>query len=254
MVRAPATEGAEPVPVILSLHRTGTSAAEHEITTRLADRASAAGYLVISPDAGIDSATGVRSWNQFAATNLPDDDAFLLAALDDVAARHCIDRARVFAAGHSSGAALAGLFACRKTGVLQAVVMVGAIAPAGCKEGNMPSVLAVVGDADPLVPVDGGVAKASGLNIPPAFALFETWVTNGGCVPGSKVASAPGVLVELREGCRGGGTARFVTLVGGTHAWPGGTAVRDDEGTPSPLTTYDATGAALELFGSSQRT
>ena len=137
--------------------------------------------------------------------------------------------------GSSNGAAMVGLYACTDQRVV-AVAMVLAVVPSTCSgDAPIPTVLAIRGTADPVVPYEG------------SSELVATWATAAGCEP-SPVASQvwPGVeRTEYRE-CAAGQRIALDTIEDGVHAWPGGAADRPDDAEAGR--TYPATGQIVDFF------
>jgi polyhydroxybutyrate depolymerase len=78
------------------------------------DRATGNGAILVYPE-GLG-----RTWD-LETLDANRDEAFVLAIIEDVAQKHAIDRARIFAAGYSSGGFLANVLACRHPGVFRAI-------------------------------------------------------------------------------------------------------------------------------------
>ena len=95
-----------------------------------------------------------------AADNL-DDVGYITGAVNALAARHDVDRARVFAIGHSNGAMMAERMAC-ETDVFAAIVAISGplnLEVRSCPKGQGRRVLAIHGADDANVPIQGGVGS-----------------------------------------------------------------------------------------------
>ena len=125
----------------------------------LADRN---GFIVAYPD-GIDrSWTGCRQvQNRIAARRNIDDVSFVDAIIAQEVARHRIDPKRVFATGHSMGAALAYRLALERPHEFAGIAAISSNLPApdnmDCQPANvgMP-VMIINGTSDPVSPYNGG--------------------------------------------------------------------------------------------------
>ena len=204
------------------------------------------GFVVVHPD-------GVgRTWNGGvccgrAARDDVDDVAFVAALIDRLVDEHDIDPGRVFAYGHSNGGIMAYRLACELSDRIAGVAVVaGTLGVDDCRPERPVSVLHVHGDADRNLPIDGGVGDRSlaGVHFPSPRDGFATLAAADGC-PAATTEVDGDVTTERHGPCDGGTEAVFVTLAGGEHPWPGGTApTRRRSG--SPHQGYDATG---ELVG-----
>lgn len=238
-------DGTTAVPLVLNFHGWGSSGAEQEANTSLAARGAARDMVVVTPDA-----TGSPAeWNIFDdPSRTPDFDHVdrLVATLVDTL---CVDEDRVFAVGHSNGAAFTGFLACREPFRFAAVAMVAATIPSTCPDGRTPSVLAISGDADPQVPYAGGSVGGGATSIPGAVETMAGYLERYGCSDDVAVSEpVPGVRSERTSDCTSGAVVGFDTVVGGTHPWPGGLAAANDPANSEAGRTYDATGAILEFF------
>ncbi len=150
-----------PLPVVFMLHGGGGNARGIERITRFDELAEEEGFIVVYPQ-GFDS-----HWNDGrgvafmrAQKENVDDVKFIRAVLDDVAAGNAVDRGRVFATGISNGGFMVHRLAADAADMVAAIApVVGGLAPAIGEKFNprQPvSILIIQGDADPIVPIDGG--------------------------------------------------------------------------------------------------
>jgi polyhydroxybutyrate depolymerase len=191
---------------------------------------------VIAPDGTLDQ-TGRRFWNANSAccdfeAHGVDDVKYVLSLIDDVAAKHPTDRARVYAMGVSNGGAMALRLACDAADKIAGIVTIAAPVPASatCTPSRPVAIRQLHGTADHVVPFAGGtIVKGIHPKAPPrdmlgAQALSSLLVKASGCsaltedrtfdvdrsVPGEEttVARAPSCNVE------------FWTLRGSAHVPP----------------------------------
>ena len=152
----------KPLPVVLALHGGGSNARQMERYTRFSDLAAKEGFLVVYPEAvdgnwndgrGIE---GVRAQQE----NF-DDVKFVRTIVDRISKDLKIDRGRVFCTGISNGAFMSHRLATEASDLIAAIApVVGGMAPAMAKQFRPTypvSILIIQGDADPLVPVGGGM-------------------------------------------------------------------------------------------------
>ena len=238
-------DGTTALPLALSLHGWGSSGAEHEANTSFAARGVARDVVVVTPDATGEPA----EWNMFDDPERTPDYDHVDRLVQSLLDTYCLDPDRVFAVGHSNGAAFAGFLACREPYRFAAVAMVAATIPSTCPDGRTPSVLAISGDADPQVPYGGGSVGGGATQIPGAVETMAGHRERAGCSDDVAVSEpVPGVRSERSSDCTSGAVVGFDTVVGGTHPWPGGRGAMADATNSPAGRDYDATGAVLEFF------
>jgi polyhydroxybutyrate depolymerase len=227
----------EPMPVVFVLHGGGGNARGTERYTQFNQAAEKVGFFVIYPDAvgsnwndgrGVDSVVAPKQ-------NI-DDVKFLRLLLEAVARDHRLDRSRVFATGISNGAFMCHRLAAEASDMIAAIApVVGGMAPAMAakfKPEYSVSILIIQGEADPLVPIDGGDVgfprgRKRGKVIPAKETLAKYLERNGseGTPTMSTLAADPsdGTAVEISKYPDGpGGVKTYYYLVkNGGHAWPG---------------------------------
>ena len=241
LLSLPAGYGRRPAyPLVLAFHGHGGNKEKTEANTRLGRVGADAGYLVVTPDA-----TGSPSrWNYDGQSGQPDDYGFVHALVTEVRARLCVDPRRIFAAGHSNGAAFASQLVCRAPYEFAAVAMVSATVPAACPAGVAPAVLAIHGTADATVPYLGVAGK-----VPAATATAAYYASRYRCPATPRHTSvAPGVDQLRYTGCVAGAEVVLDTIAGGTHPWPGSSKAAADLRNSTAGQTFDATGAILAFF------
>jgi polyhydroxybutyrate depolymerase len=206
------------LPLVIALHGRGSTGRQMERFTHLDAIAAREQFAVVYPD-GIDHGWDVRGGG---------DVAFIAKLIDDMAARHSIDRSRVFVTGMSNGAMMSYRLACELSDRIVAIAPVaGDLPTAACAPTRPVSVLAINGTADPFVPYAGGETVHSGtVRSSPASAEF--FAAHDGC---SDAATSDEPDLDARDGvhshdrryrCPGRVGVELVTLEGGGHTWPGG--------------------------------
>jgi polyhydroxybutyrate depolymerase len=230
----------EPAPLLLNLHGSGSNALQASVYGDVPRKAAERGFITVTPDA-IDA-----KW-ELARTGRDDD--FLVALVDDVEQRYCIDLDRVHVIGMSLGAWKAGLTACQHPDRFASAALVTVeVHPDRC---DPMSVVAFHGTADGTVPYgEGGdvdPANTPWNALPGARQNIADWAEGAGCDPEPKISEI-GDDVELRAfaGCDKGYDVELYTIAGGGHTWPGA----DIDIAPKPMTTQtiDATDLALDWF------
>ena len=237
-------DGTTAVPLVLDFHGFGGNKELQEQGTEMAERGTARGYAVVTPDALGEP----REWNMFGDPARPDDFDFALSLIAELTETLCVDADRVYADGHSNGSAFVAFLSCREPHPLAAIALVSATVPTDCGgDGPARSVIAIHGTDDPLVPYDGG-DMPGGQDVPGAPGAVAATAEAYGCDPPTEDTPLDGVERTTYAGCRDGAEVVLDTIVGGRHMWPGGQGAELDEGTSQAALDYVATEAILDLF------
>src|SRR5439155_9191732 len=149
----PSYDGTKRTPIVLSLHGAGSSAAAQAAYSRFPAKADSEGFILISPDA-----VGTpKAWNFIPLPSGGDDVGFVRDVLDRMDAQFCIDDARIYSTGISSGAAMSVRLACSLQDRIAAIGPVSALYyPPNCPTTKAMPVIEFHGTADKLVPFSGG--------------------------------------------------------------------------------------------------
>jgi polyhydroxybutyrate depolymerase len=274
-------DGSAPVPVILALHGGGGGRddakqltcpdgdlASSECLTPLAD---SRGFAVVTPDGTGPLATAkrLRTWNAgggsggwqcvsgAACTDGVDEAAYFSALLADLSKLVRVDRGRVFATGHSNGAAMAERLACELPG---GVAGVASIAGGNQYSTTLPCtaptpVLEIHGTDDPCWSWAGGPASCadknpgSKISVP---ATLEGWASRNGCasiptaIPVPDVADDGTTTTRYDYDCPQGRELVLYEVAGGGHTWPGGSPASANAGLVSK--DFSANHVILDFF------
>jgi polyhydroxybutyrate depolymerase len=211
----------KPVPLVLFLHASGETPAVAVRDTRFDALAGHEGFIAaFAPPAG-------RAWAAQVTPGLSDsdvDERYLIALIDALVDQLPVDPDRIYVAGFSLGAVMAGRMACQHADRIAAAAIVAGAPWVGqaCAPSQPVSILIIHGTGD-------GTLRYSG-----AEQLAGTWRDLDSCPPpGSPVPLDPGVSVETATDCDEGTSVSFVTVDGGWHTW---------------FTTPDATALAWRFF------
>ena len=210
----PGYQGRTRLPLVLDLHGSGGTSADQARNSGFEIVAARERFAVATLEA--DSAR----WNVPVANERPDDVAYVSDVIDHVAARVCIDTARVYATGFSGGARMSSLLGCMLNARIAAIAPVSGLRwPAPCQGRPVP-VLTFHGLADTQNPYDG---KAPGRgaewmeSVPDAL---EGWARHDGCDLNVIREDPPGPLSTMRyEGCHRGAEVRMIRIDGLGHSW-----------------------------------
>ena len=223
-------------PVLFVLHGGGGSAAQVHRHWSFDAQARRAGFVVVYPD-GIN-----RHWNDgrtggskklFRQTP-PDDVGFLRALAKKLVADGTADAARLYVTGVSNGGMMTQALACDASAVFAGFASLIAGLPAAradCRPERARPVLMINGDADPLMPWQGGGVGFRGqrgqvLSGPKTFAHWQAVL---GCTDAVQRTdlSDPDKTDGARPrqwratGCSNGVAVQMVRVLGGGHAVPG---------------------------------
>lgn len=155
-------DSSSPSPLLIMLHSASTSGAHQEKYMKLGPVAKKLGMIYIAPD-GTVGKDGRRVWNaakaccQKSGTEV-NDIAYLDSLINEIDAKHPVDRDRIYFVGHSNGAFMSLAYAC-STGKAAAVVsLAGAMDEDNqCSSAKPFALLHIHGVADPTIKIDGGV-------------------------------------------------------------------------------------------------
>ncbi len=241
-------------PLVVSLHAGVTWPAHQANLSRWNRLADEQGFIVVYPSGTAQLLGTARVWwttPERAAL----DAEFIAALIDRLAAEYAIDPARIYVNGMSNGGGMAFALSCLLADRIAAVGLVAAAQqlPSGwCAATRPMPVIAFHGDADRLVPYEGGPLGDPLNPVKPVYPAVRDWVAawaaRNRCAAGS-VESAVAADVTRREylDCAEDADVVLYTLLGGGHSWPGGK--------PPPRwrvgatnTSIDATAAMWEFF------
>lgn len=224
----------EPIPTVLAFHGGRGNGRQMERYTRLNGVAEKFGFLVIYPESLAGNWNDGRDLTELQQEKA-DDVKYVRSAVEDVAGRHKIDRGRIFATGVSNGAFMSNRLAAKASDLIAAIApVIGGMAPSIAKEFEPQrpvSILIIQGDADPLVPIDGGEVGLGrirrGQTVPTKDTLDRYAKLNGnqGQPSVSRIDADPddGTTVEVTKYPDGpsGFRTHFYLVKNGGHAWPG---------------------------------
>lgn len=228
------------MPVVVSLHGYGQSAAQLDSYTGLASSSASAGVLVVTPEGSS------RRWNFVRRPQVgPDDVAFLWAVILQVMDHQCGDPGRLVLTGMSDGADMANTLACAIGGAVSWVITVApSVSPQPC--GNPPRRLVEIhGVADAVVPFAGGGADRpapfEGAQAQPVAGRMDDWAALLGC-GAARDLPVRADITRTTWSCPDGRRLELLAVAGGGHTWPG---ARPWPAMGATTTTLDATRLVL---------
>lgn len=206
------------LPLVIALHGRGSTGKQMERFTHFDDVAAREQVVVVYPDA-ID-----HHWNdsRLGTSDGVDDVAFIAALIDDMAARHHIDRHRVYVTGMSNGAMMSYTLGCTMADRIAAIAPVaGDLPTAPCRPARPISVLAINGTDDPFVPYGGGTAGRGG-EVLSAPASTDAFAMIDGCAAPVSAREGTTQTIARSYACPGNLAVELLTIEHGGHTWPGG--------------------------------
>jgi polyhydroxybutyrate depolymerase len=214
----PSYDGTKRTPIVISLHGAGSTASAQAAYSRFPAKADSEGFILISPDA----AGSRRAWNFIPLAGGSDDVGFIRDVLGHMSAEFCIDDARIYATGISSGAAMSVKLACALQDRIAAIGPVAALYyPPNCTTAKAMPIIEFHGTEDKLVPFSGGTT-VGGLPSPDTQFAASQWAKADGCnaEPARERVSEHVRSVAYSE-CSDGAVVVQYIVEGGGHTWPG---------------------------------
>ena len=149
------------------------------------------------------------------------DVAFIKALIDRMKADYPIDPNRVFIIGASNGGQMAYLAACELSSHVAAVADVIGAMLVPCHPSQPVSVIAIHGDADEIIPIDGGKVEYCPplLECPPFAGTMDSWRQIDGCIGDPTVTESAKTVETSWADCEDGTAVTFIKVNGKGHTW-----------------------------------
>jgi polyhydroxybutyrate depolymerase len=229
-------------PVVLALHGAGGSAEQMLRTTGWREVARRERFVLVGADGTPADETrrarfvgNMRTWNSGVGAGLStgentafakriDDVGFLLALLDTVSARTRVDPKRVFVAGHSNGAGMSYRVAAEHPDRFAAIgVMAGHLFDDAPRTLSVPVPLVqIVGDRDPLVPMNGGpvrMGRGATVTLRPALDSPARWAAMNRLPGAATILRDDSVTVRQWGAATDRVVVRSYVVKGHGHTW-----------------------------------
>ena len=178
--------------LVIAMHGGGGEAIQFESSSKLTEKANAAGFIVVYPE-GVKS-TGllkVRTWNagqccDYAVDNNIDDVNFISKLIDELTSKYKINPRKVFATGHSNGGMMSYRLACELSGKIAAIAPNACtmVVTRPCQASRSVPVLHMHSERDKNIPYQGGYGDGPGttnLVLPSLDSVFNVWSTLNTC-------------------------------------------------------------------------
>jgi len=228
--------GTKAVPLVLVFHGGGGTGAGMATISGMSNTSDVYGFIVIYPDGYMKGWNDGRGITAASLANV-DDVGFISQLIDTISSQYKIDPSRIYATGLSNGGFFTGRLACQLANKIAAFAIVAAtMAPnmsATCNPGRPISVLMIQGDADPLVPINGGLVRGP-FGGPRGYVLslndtVKRWLQIDGCTSQPTVFNIPdtagdgtSITQSTYTSCQNDVSVVVYVVHGGGHAWPGG--------------------------------
>jgi polyhydroxybutyrate depolymerase len=244
LLHIPSPDFNHPLPVVFVLHGGGGNGEKMIMLTyggfdKLADKK---GFIVVYPDGFEKNWNDGRNMSEASYEtfkNNTDDAAFISALIDDLIKKYNADAKRVFVTGISNGAMMSYRLGCELSGKIAAIAPVSGNIPLNyvkqCSPSNPVSVLVINGDADPLMPYNGGEVTGpfGKRKFGMVLSVHESvmfWVKNNGCSPDPIITDMTDMdpddatQVQKQQFINGSNNSEIIlyTIRNGGHTWPGG--------------------------------
>jgi polyhydroxybutyrate depolymerase len=203
----PSLDLSQPAPLLVALACGGCTGDDMAKFTGYDELAAVDRFIVVYPDA-VD-----ESWNG-GAGDPAIDDAFIGRLLDRLTTSYRIDKARIFAAGISSGAIMAYRLACEMADRFSGIASVaGMMLLAECHPARPVSILEMHGTADSTI-----LLGEAGYPYTAADSVYR-WASLDGCAAKPNQTVSGITKISTWVGCRGGTVVRLESVTGAPHEW-----------------------------------
>ena len=244
-LQLPSRPANDPMPLLVELHGRGIDAERFDRMTGFGELAVEAGFALALPNA-----LG-EIWNDGRNAGppgpKPDDVGYLTAVIDDALGRGAIDPRRIYVAGMSNGAVMAGRLACeladrlpalsrrrlpgRRHETSRAVRRHPGRIDTRTRPARPVPVLSIHGSADRVAPYEGGIrrgllSRAMIRHAAEASVGVDDWArfwveANGAAEGPAVTALPPDVTIRTWHGPTPSSDLSFYRVDGGGHTWPG---------------------------------
>lgn len=259
-------------PLVLVFHGGGGNAENIADTTNFSQKADEEDFIVVYPDGTGKLKQRLLTWNAgfccgYALENDIDDVDYIKSLITHLQTQYPINESMIYATGLSNG----GIMTYRLGAELSTIF--AAIAPVAAQIGGQPSVeeelwcipeptnpvsvLAFHGTNDRRVPYDGGRPSDNDTAVYSWMSTNESiqfWVDQNQCnsFPKRNINSSKNIIIDTYLCGKNNTEVQLVTIVNGTHSWPGGE--KGWKNGAEPTKEINATNLIWEFFENHPKT
>jgi polyhydroxybutyrate depolymerase len=235
------------MPLVVSFHGRGSTAAADENVTGLSHVADRRGFIAVYPQ-GVIAPNGSAGWNTGRSQDPQVDDLLFVGdLLTQLQRTLCVDSRRIYAMGFSNGGGLTAVLACTYSTRFSAFASVAGdytARSAGCHPARPIPIVEIHGTADPVNPYEG----SERLKYLAVNAWLSSWVVRDGCMRSPRITTiATGIIAQKWSGCRDGVAIVHYQLRDVGHVWPS-TFIRGGASAAFGHPPFDATTAIWSFF------
>jgi polyhydroxybutyrate depolymerase len=217
-------DASKPTPLVINIHGFAQWPANEAQVSQWNKLADEKGFIVVYP-----SGLGFpKRWRVSPSAENPaaveTELQFFEDLIDKLSAEYTIDPARIFASGLSNGGGMSLRLVCD---LPERIAAIGSVAGAYLVDlntcpGGVPGIF-FHGQADKIVPFEGGPSERFKLPFPNIAAFVEDYARLNGCdLDETVILNTENVVGVHYEGCAPGADVDFYTIADGGHTWPGG--------------------------------
>jgi polyhydroxybutyrate depolymerase len=219
-----------PAPLVFDFHG-GLGNAESQMQmsgfNALADEKD---FIVVYPNGSGLLEDKMLTWNGgtccgYSVKHNIDDIGFIRALLAEIELSYSIDPKRIYATGLSNGGIFSYRLACDASDLFAAIAPVsGTLNISPCEPKQPVSIIHFHGTADEHLPYDGGVGDKSlaGVSFTSVRDSIKFWVNFDECATTPITEKYKDIQQDVYANCANGSAVELYTIIGGSHAWPGG--------------------------------
>jgi polyhydroxybutyrate depolymerase len=229
-------------PLVFVFHGGGGNGKNIEDTTGFTKKADDEKFIVVYPYGTGRLNKILLTWNcgfccGYALENNIDDVGFIRALYEHLEVEYSIDPNMVYATGISNGGIMSYLVGAELSDIFAAIAPVAAQIGGQATEDDelwqIPepdkpvSVIAFNGMSDTRVPYDGGRPLKGSAHVYSWMSTNESisfWVELNGCnaTPEQNISKSGNIIIDTYKEGLNNTEVKLVTIVDGTHSWPGG--------------------------------
>jgi len=256
----------ESYPLVFVFHGGGGNGKNIEDTTNFTQKADEEKFIVVYPYGTGRLKKILLTWNcgfccGYALRKNIDDIGFIRALYEHIESEYSINPDMVYATGISNGGIMSYRVGAELSDIFAAIAPVAAQIGGQATEDselwqipisdNPVSVIAFNGMNDTRVPYDGGRPEEGNAHVYSWMSTNESisfWVEHNECntTPERNISESGNIIIDTYKDGLNNTVVQLVTIVDGTHSWPGGQ--KGWRNGPGPTLEISATDMIWEFF------